>query len=97
MEYLAFHIIKTNVIASFFMLVVYITSHFLRAKYTAMWKYAAWLAIAVFLLIPVNPLDFAAPVRLVIPDAQTGSYLPAADTATVHSTDRLPHAIQIPL
>lgn len=91
MENLAFHIIKTNVIASFFILVVYITSHFLKAKYTAMWKYAVWLAIAVFLLIPVNPLDFAAPVRLVIPDAQTGSYQPAADTATVHSTDRLPH------
>lgn len=91
MENLAFHIIKTNVIASFFILVVYITSHFLKAKYTVMWKYAAWLAIAVFLLIPVNPLDFAAPVRLVIPDAQAESYLPAADTATVHSADRLPH------
>lgn len=91
MENLAFHIIKTNVIASFFILVVYITSHFLKAKYTAMWKYAAWLAIAVFLLIPVNPLDFAAPLRLVIPDAQVESYQPAADTVTVHSADRLPH------
>lgn len=91
MENLAFHIIKTNVIASFFILVVYITSHFLKAKYTAMWKYAAWLAIAVFLLIPVNPLDFAAPLRLVIPDAQAESYQPAADTVTVHSADRLPH------
>lgn len=90
MENLAFHIIKTNVIASFFILVVYITAHFLKAKYTAMWKYAAWLAIAVFLLIPVNPLNFAAPFRLVIPEtaaysAASGAEVPAAAHTQAHS------------
>lgn len=72
MENFAFHIIKTNLIAAVFVMLVLLAAHFLKTKYTALWKYCMWLIITVFLLVPVNPLNSAAPLHLVVPSQDTG-------------------------
>lgn len=66
MEQLAFHIIKTNVIAALFIILVQVLARFIKGKYSSMWKYFMWLAISVFLLVPVNPLNSMSALQLEI-------------------------------
>ena len=54
MEVTVFHIIKMNLIAGIFVLLVTVVSKCLGRRYSARWKYWCWLILAVFLLIPVD-------------------------------------------
>lgn len=71
MEKFALHIIKANVIAALFILIVLLISHFIKGKYSSMWKYFMWLMISLSLLLPVNPLNHTAPVKLEVAQPNT--------------------------
>lgn len=49
-----FHILKMNVIAAAVIVLAVLTARFTKKKYSAKWKYFMWMAIAIFLLVPVN-------------------------------------------
>ncbi|MFQ8759492.1 MAG: hypothetical protein ACLSAF_08675 [Intestinimonas sp.] len=51
----------------------------LSRRYAALWRYWAWLAVAVRLLIPVNISLPQAPVRLSPPEDQVVLSMPAAE------------------
>lgn len=54
MEGFALHILKLNIIAAGIILLVKLTSVFLKGKFTAQWKYLVWLMLSLSLLIPVR-------------------------------------------
>lgn len=80
MEKFVLNVIKANVIAAFFILIVQILSHFIKGKYSSMWKYFMWLMISLFLLVPVNPLNQIAPIRLEL--AQPAHLLPKSSPSS---------------
>lgn len=67
MEWAVFHIIKMNVIAGIFVLLVAGISKGLGRRYSARWKYWCWMILAVFLLIPVDFSSYLAVVQVEIP------------------------------
>ncbi|MDO4322297.1 MAG: M56 family metallopeptidase [Lachnospiraceae bacterium] len=60
-----FHIIKINLIAAVIILLAVCSARMTKQKYSLKWKYYMWLAVSVFLLIPVN-LSARSPIRLQI-------------------------------
>lgn len=87
MEQFTFHIIKTNIIAALFIVLVQILSHFIKGKYSSMWKYFMWLAISVFLLIPFNPVNSISAIKLEItPPASHARYDSGKEAGQVSET-----------
>lgn len=64
MENIILHILKINLLAALCIVLVTLLSHFLKNKYSSLWRYLMWLIIAVFLLVPINPVKESAPVTL---------------------------------
>ena len=60
-----FHILKINLIAAVIVSLTVLVSRLTKQKYSLKWKYYMWMAVAVFLLIPVN-FSAKSPVRLQI-------------------------------
>lgn len=56
MENFILHILKINLLAAVCIIFVALLSRFVKSKYSSFWRYLIWLIIAVFLLIPVNPV-----------------------------------------
>lgn len=71
MEVTVFHIIKMNLIAGIFVLLVTVVSKCLGRRYSARWKYWCWLILAVFLLIPVDFSRNLSVVQVGIPAASS--------------------------
>lgn len=63
-EYM-FHILKMNVIAAVMIIVALITARLTKRKYSSKWKYHLWLAVMLFLLVPVN-FSSKSPVKIQI-------------------------------
>lgn len=90
MEQLAFHILKTNVIAALFIILVQVLARFIKGKYSSMWKYFMWLAISVFLLIPVNPFNRISALQLQIKPPAAYAPYNSVQSASVLSEADLP-------
>lgn len=60
-----FNILKMNMIAAVIVFLVIFISRLTKKKYSLKWKYYMWLAVSVFLLVPVN-FSAESPVRLQI-------------------------------
>lgn len=87
MEIAVFHIIKMNLIAGIFVLLVILVSKYLGRRYSARWKYWCWLILAVFLLIPVDFSPYLSVVQVGIPAAssQAMDLRASEETAVVES------------
>lgn len=88
MEWAVFHIIKMNVIAGIFVLLVAGISKGLGRRYSARWKYWCWLILAVFLLIPIDFSSYMAVFQVEIP--AEGLLSPTQSRAAVMETERYP-------
>lgn len=86
MEWAVFHIIKMNVIAGIFVLLVAGVSKGLGRRYSARWKYWCWMILAVFLLIPIDFSSYMAVVQVEIP--VEGLLSPTQSKAAVMETER---------
>ena len=64
----------------------------LSRRYAALWRYWAWLAVAVRLLIPVNISLPQAPVRLSPPEDRVVLSLPAAEPHQASPVPAVPSA-----
>lgn len=60
-----FNILKMNMIAAVIVFLVIFISRLTKKKYSLKWKYYMWLAVSVFLLVPVN-FPAESPIRLQI-------------------------------
>lgn len=65
MAEIMFHVVKTNLIAAVIILLTVLLSRLTKQKYSLKWKYFMWMAVSVFLLIPVN-VSNRSPIRLQI-------------------------------
>ena len=86
MEWAVFHIIKMNVIAGIFVLLVAGVSKGLGRRYSARWKYWCWMILAVLLLIPIDFSSYMAVVQVEIP--VEGLLSPTQSKAAVMETER---------
>ena len=68
----------------------------LSRRYAALWRYWAWLAVAVRLLIPVNISLPQAPVRLSPPEDRVVLSMPAAEPHQASPVPAVPSAPAAP-
>lgn len=87
-----FHILKINVIAAGIISLTVLLSRLTRQKYSLKWKYYMWLAVSLFLLIPLD-LSAGSPVRLQI-DPPSVRSAADADTSVWGGTSRQNPGVQ---
>ncbi|MDO4306702.1 MAG: M56 family metallopeptidase [Eubacteriales bacterium] len=80
MEGFLLHILKLNIICAVIILLVKVMSVFLKGKFTAKWKYLAWLMLSLSLLIPVRIPEQYSTFHFQVEDAQENRLQAAAGT-----------------
>lgn len=81
MEMYMFHILKMNIIAAVMISLAMVFARFAKGKYSSKWKYYMWLAIMIFLLLPLN-FSAKSPVKLQISKTETGQQTSEIENAS---------------
>ncbi|MDD3279675.1 MAG: M56 family metallopeptidase [Lachnospiraceae bacterium] len=74
MKNLVVSILRANVLAAVFVILVLMIGMFVKKRYSSRWRYVMWLVVGIFLLFPLPLFSRYAPFQIVIhPGVQTES------------------------